>query len=558
MLSRLPPVLRVVVRALAAALVLTNPAAALVKETRLVEMTDGVRLATDIYRPDGAGPWPVLLMRTVYSRNAPNVARDAEGRTKDGWVLVVQDTRGRFDSEGANHAFEADGWAAHHDGADTLAWIGRQPWSNGQVATGGASALGITQLLLAGSGVQPIATQHIVVATPSLYDAAYRQGVFRRATIEDWLKASAFGPEMLRLWTAHSRYDSYWERRNLDGRYEQIRTPALHYGGWFDIFAQGTLDSFRGYNEQGGRGAKGKQHLLMGPWTHGVGGAKAGELVFPGANKAPTKARHLGDWINHAVKGAANGIASEPSVIYYVMGDTSDPQAPGNFWRGTDRWPRPDAQPTPFFFHPDHSLSAQAPAADGKLTYVHDPANPVPTVGGPWLTIPAGPMNQAAIETRSDVLVFTSEPLPAPMEITGRISARLWISSDAPDTDFFVRLCIVGADGRSYNLAEGAVRARFWKSLREENLLQPGQVYPLTIDLWSTSVVFNTGNRLRVQVASSSAPGYEVNPNNGLPLKAPGEPRPARNTLHLGPEHPSQVILPVAPFRPDAYPGGQP
>lgn len=544
--------------ALLLALLPASLRAAYVKETQLVEMSDGIRLATDIYRPEGRRPWPVLLVRTVYSRNAAHVPRDAESRTKEGWVLVIQDTRGRFDSEGANHAFEADGWAGHHDGADTLAWIRRQPWCNGQVATGGASALGITQLLLAGKGAQPIATQHIVVGAPNLYDIVYRQGVFRRSMIEDWLKGTGFAPEMLSLWTKHSSYDAYWEKRNLEGRYDSIGTPALHYGGWFDIFTQGTIDSYIGYNDHGGRGARGKQRLLMGPWTHAVGSAQAGDLSFPDANKAPTKARHLGDWINFKVKGVDRGIASDPPVIYYVMGDTSDPRAPGNFWRGANRWPRPDARPTPFYLHADRALTTAKPLEAGSLSYVHDPADPVPTVGGPWLTLPAGPKDQAIVEARPDVLVFTSEPLTAPLEVTGRLSAKLWISSDAPDTDFFVRLCIVGADGRSYNIAEGAIRARFWKSLREENLLQPGEVYPLMIDLWSTSIVFNAGNRLRVQVASSSAPGYEVNPNDGLPLKASGPPRPARNTLHLSPEHPSQIILPVAPYRFDPYTGSNP
>ena len=523
---------------------------AVVKRTQLVPMSDGIRLETDLYLPDGPGPWPVLLMRTPYPKAAPNFANDGQNYTKKGWVFIAQDTRGRFNSEGANFAFEADGWAANHDGTDTVAWIAAQPWCNGKIATGGASALGITQLFLAGAGSPPLATQHITVGTPSLYDAAYRQGVFRRATMEDWVKASGFDPGTLRLWTSHSAYDDFWAKRNLEGRYHLVDVPALHYGGWFDIFAQGTLNAFTGYNEQGGPRARGHQRLLMGPWTHATGQEKAGQLTFPLANKAPTRARHLSAWINQTVLGADEGIAAEPPVIYYVMGDTTDPKAPGNFWRKTDRWPRADATPTAFYLQANHVLGRDIPAGDGSLAYDYNPADPAPTVGGPWLTLPPGPMDQAKVEARPDVLIFTTEPLAAPMEVTGRITARLWISSDAPDTDFFVRLCIIGADQKSYNIAEGAIRARFWKTLREENLLKPGEVYPLEIDLWSTSIVFNQGNRLRVQVTSSSAPGHEVNPNTGAALKAPTEPRTAHNTIHLSAQYPSQILLPVAPYQP--------
>jgi putative CocE/NonD family hydrolase len=178
----------------------------------------------------------------------------------------------------------------------------------------------------------------------------------------------------------------------------------------------------------------------------------------------------------------------------------------------------------------------------------------VPSVGGPELSatgLAAGPMDQAAVETRPDVLVFTTDPFPAPLEIDGRITARLWIGSDAPDTDIVVRMCLIGANGRSYNIAEGAIRARFWRSLREEHLLEKGKVYPVSVDLWSTSIIFNRGNRIRVDVASSSYPAYEVNPNNGLPLGVPGPSRVAHNRVFLSRAFPSELVLPVAPFRDD-------
>ena len=233
----------------------------------------------------------------------------------------------------------------------------------------------------------------------------------------------------------------------------------------------------------------------------------------------------------------------------YVLGDVTDPNAPGNTWRTADAWPPCPASPTPYYLQADRSLSTQKAAAAATLDYRHDPTHPIPTIGGIQLTLPAGPINQNPIESRDDLLVFTSEPLTEPIEVTGRVRARLWIESDAPDTDFFVRLCDVYPDGRSFNLCEGVLRARFRHGLDREQLLTPGDVQPLDIDCWSTSVIFNRGHRLRVHVSSSSAPGFDPNPNTGEPLRASDRARPARNTIHLGPDRPSHVLLPLVAAR---------
>jgi len=518
-------------------------------------MSDGVRLSTDTYLPEGNGPWPVALIRTPYGKDKVYEI-SPERWTKDGWVLVVQDTRGRGASEGANLAFEADGWAANHDGSDTIKWIAAQPWFDGHIVTFGASALGIAQLLTVGTGVGPVAAQYIQIATPSLYSGIFRQGVFRKTLVEDWLRISEYDPTTLKQWTSHPSYDGFWALRDLTPHYNLADAPSVHEGGWFDIFTQATIDTFEGFNEHGGPHARGTQHLIMGPWTHSIQNDQAGQLTFPGASVCPCGAGHPLAWFDHIVKGTHKGMGTELPVTYYVMGDTTDKQAPGNFWRESDRWPRPDAVPMPLFLNADHTAGFSAPpATDASLAWDSDPSHPVPTVGGPELpgtSLAAGPMDQEKVEGRPDVLVFTSEPLPSPLEVTGRLTANLWVSSDAPDTDFIVRLCIVGADGKSYNLAEGAIRARYWQSLSEEHLLEHGKVYALKIDLWSTSIVFNRGNRIRVQIASTSAPGYEVNPNNGLPLKAAGESRIAHNVIHLSAGYPSQLVLPVAPFLPPA------
>jgi putative CocE/NonD family hydrolase len=468
--------------------------------------------------------------------------------------LVVQDTRGRGQSEGANLAFEGDGWAANHDGADTIRWIAAQPWCDGHLATFGQSALGIAQLLTDGTGAKPVSAQYICVATPSLFSGIYRQGVFRKTLVEEWLKICGYEPGSLKEWTSHRTYDDYWALRDLTARFPLADAPAVHEGGWFDIFTQGTIDSFMGLNENGGPHARGKQHLIMGPWTHEIQREHAGQLVFPGGAAIPCEAGRPLDWLDHEVKGFSKGPGSEPPVTYYVMGDTTDWQAPGNFWRKADRWPRPDAVPTPLYLYADHSAGFQpSTSKDGSLSWDSDPVKPVPTVGGPQLvgtSLAAGPRDQAEVERRADVLVFTSDPLPAATEVTGRLTADLWVTSDAPDTDFIVRLCIVGADGKSYNLAEGAIRARYRQSASEEHLLEPGKAYELKVDLWSTSMVFNKGNRIRVQIASTSFPGYDVNPNNGLALDVPSGPRVAHNVVHLNSAHPSRLTLPVAPFLP--------
>ncbi|MGA2015988.1 MAG: CocE/NonD family hydrolase [Opitutaceae bacterium] len=518
-------------------------------------MSDGARLCTDTYLPEGTGPWPAVLIRTPYGRGHVDQVKP-EVWMKDGWALVVQDTRGRGASEGANLAFEGDGWAANHDGSDTIRWIAAQPWCDGHLATFGASALGIAQLLTDGTGARPVSAQYICVATPSLFSGIYRQGVFRKTLVEEWLKICRYEPGTLREWTSHRTYDRYWALRDLAGHYPLADAPAVHEGGWFDIFTQGTIDSFTGLNESGGPHARGRQHLIMGPWTHAVQIDHAGQLVFPGGAAIPSEAGRPLEWLDREVKGAHGGPGSEPPVTYYVMGDTTDGQAPGNFWRKSDRWPRPDAVPTALYLCADHSAGFQAPTSrNGSLSFDSDPAKPVPTVGGPQLpgtSLAAGPWDQAEVERRPDVLVFTSEPLAAPTEVTGRLAADLWVTSDAPDTDFIVRLCIVGADGKSYNLAEGAIRARYRQSPSEEHFLEAGNAYELKVDLWSTSIVFNKGNRIRVQVASTCYPGYDVNPNNGLRLDVPSDPRVAHNTLLLSSDHPSRLTLPVAPFLPAA------
>ncbi len=508
-------------------------------QTVLLPMRDGVKLATDLYLPATQGSFPVILGRTPYNKaTSANFGRDGAQR---GYVVVLQDTRGRFGSEGENLPFHLD----VSDGADTLAWIAQQPWCNGRIGTWGGSAGAVTQFQLAAAEPANLASQHLVVGAPNLYEVIYAGGVFRKALIEDWIRVTKFQDDAVARWVAHPTYDRHWRGRDATRHYRAVNAAGLHIGGYWDIFAQSTIDAFVGYQIQGGPGARGKQKLLLGPWTHGVLQDKAGELTFPNAKRPPNNVQDHWRWFAATLKGEANGVAELPAVTYYVLGDVTDTNAPGNVWRIADAWPPFAVTPTKLHLHADRSLRASRPANAAALSYRYDPQNPAPTVGGVQLTIPAGPLDQRTLEARDDVLVFTSEPLDEPVEVTGRVRAKLWVASDAPDTDFFVKLCDVYPDGRSFNLCEGALRTRFRKGPSREVPLKPGRVEAIEVDCWSTSVIFNRGHRLRVQVTSSSSPGYDPNPNTGEPFRASTRTRVATNSVFVDAKHPSHLLLPV-------------
>jgi hypothetical protein len=512
------------------------------KETFMLPMRDGVKLATDVHKPAGeiSNALPVILARTPYNKNGlDGIGSEASRR---GFIFVAQDCRGRFASEGENLPFNLDG----SDGFDTLEWIAKQPWCNGKIGTWGGSAGAITQFQMVTSGTDKISSQHLTVGAPNLYDVVYIHGVFRKALVEDWLRGAQWGSNALPRWVAHPTYDDYWRERDLSRDYKRANAPALHIGGYWDIFAQATIDAFVGYQEKGGPKARGKQRLVMGPWSHGVNQDEVGELKFPNAKKPPGAVDDAWKWFDATLKGAT--FNPEPAVSYYVIGDVTDSKAPGNVWRTADKWPPVKTTATKYFLHADRSLNTSTSAAGSAstLTYTYDPSNPAPTVGGIQLSIPAGPRDQKKVEERDDVLVFTTAPLTKPIEVTGRVRAKIWISTDVPDTDFIGRVCDVYPDGRSFNLCEGAIRARFRDGTDREAFMEPGKVYEIEIDLWSTSVIFNTGHRIRLQLTSSSAPGYDPNPNTGAPFRANTDTRKASVKLYVDPAHPSHLTLPVA------------
>jgi predicted acyl esterase len=519
----------------------------IVPATHRVRMADGTHLATDVWRRPGAGPGPVLLLRTPYGRrqNAPPLL-------EEDWVVVVQDMRGRFDSEGDNLPFVGCGWGEHQDGVETVAWIRAQPFCDGRVATYGGSALGITQYLLAGAAPEGVVCQYVTVAAASLYHhAAYVGGALRKSQVEQWLEGNGFADEALRLYRAHPTYDAFWHDFDATRRFGQTTLPAVHLGGFFDTFAQGTVDAFVGRQVHGGAGARDTQFLVLGPWAHGGfrgrnGVGEVGALRFPDAQVPEA-------WTAHAFfRRHLEGEGEPPphAVAYYVMGDAEARGAPGNVWRYADAWPPPHEEVS-FHLHADGRLARDAVGteADGAVSWTFDPADPCPTQGGANLVLPAGPLDQRPVEGRPDVLVFTTEALEAPLEIAGSVRAVLFVSSDAVDTDLSVRISDVYPDGRSLLMAEGMLRLRYRGGFERPRPLEPGAVARVEIPCGPTSVAFAPGHRIRVAITSSNFPRFDVNPGTGRPGSPDGRRVIQRNRLHCSPTRPSHLRLPVTILR---------
>ena len=513
------------------------PSASLyIKETYMVPMRDGIHLATDVYLPsEDSSPHGCILVRTPYNKDNTALGAWADA----GWPSIVQDMRGRYASEGIDTVFRN----AHTDGPDTLQWIAEQEWCNGKIATYGGSALGINQYYMAGANPAFLACQYIQVATPNLYKhAMFQGGQFRKYMVEEWLRGqqSLFVlPDLL----AHENYTlDYWTNTSLEDNWQEVNVPAMHVGGWYDCFAQGIVDGFIGYHYLGGRGARGQSKLIMGPWTHG-GGTHQGELVYPPNAEPSFLWQMFVDMISRYTMEEMNGFEDYPAVSYYVMSDVDTMDGPGNEWRFADAWPIPYTE-TAWYLHENGDLTTTSPITGDSLMYSYDPSNPVPTLGGQNLGLKRGPYDQRPVEQREDVLLFTSPVLEEPYEATGPIKARLYVSSDCPDTDFTVKLTDVYPDGRSMLITDGILRVRNRNGQDHWELMTPGEIYEIEVDLWSTSYVWNTGHQLRVAISSSNYPRFLNNPNTPDAIYQNTTVTIAHNTLYLDPEHRSCLLLP--------------
>lgn len=561
------------------------------RTTTFLEMSDGVMLGTDVYIGRGtAGPRPVILIRTPYDKGDMyvKVNRGIFDFVRQGYAVVKQDVRGRFSSNGSYIPFLND----QADGAATVAWIKDQTWCDGNIATWGGSADAITHYCFADESSGALKFQTLVAGTPELYDhVMFQGGAFRKSLVESWMysvdvsnrprRASEYDDAISWLF-ANPVKDAAWNSTSLsmNDRYASVKASALHIGGWYDIFSQGTLDGFSGYNYQGGTGAAGKQRLVMWPIGHG----KFGELkpVFNGATTLAFPAaddslhRH---WETEMREAAVRGKSidwSSPSVAYYLMGDVDDPGVDANKWCYATQWPVP-ATSTPFYLNGSSSaLGATVPASNVNVSYLYDPLSPVPTRGGNNLVqiasleldalgfnnypndpdpnrveqlVGIGPYDQArtGILQREDVVIFSSSVLAAPLTVVGRVRASLWIASNCTDTAFTVMLLDEYPDGRSYNILDGILvtRARDGYNVTAADLVA-GQAYNIDIDLWSTAYQFNAGHRIKIAISSSNYPRFERHPNHSGPLtNHPAGFLVASNSILCGGAFNSSIILPV-------------
>jgi len=521
-----------------------EPLAVPIKTTYMVAMMDGTLLATDVYLPSGPWPWPAVLYRTPYGKDSDHPGQEYLTR---GYAVVAQDCRGTFDSQGLFRTFLDDGWGENKDGYDTVLWILDQPWCDGKIGTMGGSARGITQNMLAGSVPPGLICQHVSVAASDLYSQAmFHDGAFRKRLVEGWV--SERGQDaydyMMGVVTANPFYnDEFWSYANFETRYHLVNWPMVHRGGWYDIFLRGTINNFVNLQHNGGPGAVGCQKLIIEPYGHGNGW---GGFDWPaGCQSPPARYNSTLNWFDEWIKGIDRHMMDDPPVCYYVLGDVDDPEGPGNEWRYADDWPVP-ATEVAYYLHDGGLLTTTPPTVQSSSqTYVFDPTNPVPTLGGANLSGNKGPYDQRLVESRPDVLVFTTPELEEYVEITGQVLVRFWASSSTVDTDFTAKLSDVYPDGRSMLVCDGIVRARHRNTPRYAEFLTPGQIYEFEIDLWETCIAFNAGHRIRVALSSSNYDRYDVNPNTGEPWNQHTHMESATNTIYYDAQHPSHILLRV-------------
>ena len=570
----------------------------------MVPMRDGVRLATDVVRPDAPGRFPVLINRGPYGKDSylDNPDHSIWFFPRHGYVLLSQDVRGRFASEGDYNPLFQEA----QDGYDTVEWAARQPWSNGRVATTGQSYLGATQYTLAGAHPLPPHLQTLVPVSASadfhqswvyhtggalewgwtvpyailkgrntlaragradllaqMDDYVIAPGNFGQPLSDRWYRHLPLRDWIGRLQEAAPYFHEYFDQEN-DGPYwwpinmmrqaGAVTVPMFHITAWYDIFLEGALNAFQAIRQRGGNElARRNQKLLIGPWGHlrpftqpTTGGA--GDIDFGSAAAIELHDAML-RWYDYWLQDIDTGIRDDAPVRLFVMGE--------NRWRDEQEWPLARTHYNRWYLHSgggantrsgDGVLSTVPPEPDEPPDqYIYDPANPAPTRGGNTLIIDYGVFDQTPVENRPDVLVYTSEPLPADTELTGPITVTLYAATTAPDTDFTAKLVDVRPDGYAHNLQDGIVRARYRTSPGAPMPIAPGRVYRYDIDLWATSHLVRAGHRIRVDISSSNFPRFDRNPNTGAPLGADDRLETAQQTVHHSAQYPSHITLPVIP-----------
>ena len=610
-------------------------------DTIMVPMRDRVRLATDVYVPkhaaDGSplqGSWPVLVERTPYGRHQPSrsersVAAPDQAKSRAevarifaerGYVVVYQDVRGRYDSEGEYRKYLDD--AA--DGYDTCAWIREQPWCDGRIGTMGLSYAAHTQAALASAGAPGVAAMFIDSGGFSnSYQGGIRQGgafelkqatwAYRNALVSpevtsdpdltaamaqvdvnQWFRQMPWRPGrspvslapdyeayLFEQWTKGS-FDDYWKQPGIwaEGFWDDWPdAPMVHMSSWFDPYPRTATENYMGLKDR----KRGPVRLILGPWTHGDRSLTwAGDVDFgPQATLDGQLANDFWElrvrWFDHWLRGVDNGVDQEPAVRYFVMGGGSGRRNAqgrldhGGRWRAASDWPIPSAVPTLYYLSSDGGFRTEpSTSEEDGLSYRYDPADPVPSVGGTITSgapiMVGGAFDQVEradffgstepyrpLAERPDVLVFETEPLAENVEMTGPLVVKLWVSSDAPDTDFTAKLVDAYPANEDYpqgfamNLTDGIIRCRYRDSWEHPALMESGRVYQITIEAFPTSNLFAAGHRIRLDISSSNYPHFDLNFNTGEAEGLATRSRVATNRVWMDRSRPSHAVLSIVP-----------
>jgi uncharacterized protein len=548
-----------------------RPAQYAVAIERGVTMTtsDGVTLAADVHRPKTKEQGPTILVRIPFSRSFKNsLGADAVARfwASRGYTVVVQGTRGRYDSGGAFYPLRHE----RQDGIETLAWLERQPWFDGRLGMWGGSAFGHTQWAIADQARPGPSALMIQIASTSFREMFHAGGAFALESALYWAARSGgrvdVDPSYAALergfdgfpvieaddravgnvpffddWLLHREADAYWAAIDGEGRGRALKAPVLLMAGWYDPFLPTQLRDFETIRREAEPRVAEGSRLVVGPWIH------ADAVRFPDgstgdayrkASIAPSVA-----WFDHHLMGLPLDASLAAPVRIYVMGE--------NIWRDEQEWPLARTRYAPFYLR--GGGRANSAAGDGRLTaeppdapepadsYVYDPRQPAPSRGGAMLGPRAGIAPQNDVEARSDILVYTGEPLERDMEVTGPVRAVLYVATDAPNTDFTVKLVDVHPDGKAYNVSDGI--------LRRDHPPPGASAAPteIAIELWPTSMLFRRGHRIRVEVSSSNYPRFDRNPNTGRDIPTERAPVPAKQSVMHRPAAPSRIILPIIP-----------
>ena len=538
-----------------------------------IPMRDGVRLSADIFLPRTTGRWPTVLFRTPYNRKGPS-GRSYRGFVQRGYAVVIEDVRGRFASQGVYKTLEQEG----PDGNDTINWIAEQPWSNDRIAMAGSSYLGMVQWWAALEGNPHLSAIAPMFSGDDEYiDRFYSTGgALQLGHRLLWVAENLTPPSHVRplfssyighlplrtadyaatgielpVWRTaldHPSYDAYWRARSIRERTRQIDVPALSMGGWFDNYVESDLDMF-------GRLAAANKRIetWIGPWGHNP------MLKFATHDFGPDAIISIrgkqADWFDYWTSRTPQASPPRLPILHlFLMGP--------NIWREEHEWPLARTRYTAFYL--SSGGHANTSDGDGALyrhpipkakpdTFTYDPKNPVPTTGGAICCepriLPPGPLEQSAVEQRSDVLVYTSPPLKEDLEVTGPVRALLYLSTSVNDTDFSAKLVDVQPDGRALAVCDGLQRLRYRLSLARPVFVRRNSRYQISVDAGVTSYVFSSGHRIRLEVSSSNFPRFDRNLNSSGPNADATRFVKAKQTVYHEKDYPSALILPVIPRR---------